>query len=118
MRTKAEVMQGLARVPRRTIVIQHKVITKDQYGDVTEVWEVWRTLRAERSNLWGRDYYAALAVGEEQAIEFTVRHVSFLDELKTDTHRLLYAGEVYDIRQVDYLDDDGMWIKLRAVKQA
>jgi len=117
MRTKAEVMQGLARVPRRTIVIQHKVITKDQYGDVTEVWEAWRTLRAERSNLWGRDYYAALAVGEEQAIEFTVRYVSFLDELKTDTHRILYEGETYDIKHIDHLRDDGAWIKLKAMRR-
>jgi len=27
----------------------------------------------------------------------------FLDELKTDTHRLVYAGDIYDIKQIDHL---------------
>ena len=76
-----------------------------------------------RSRLWGRDYYAALAVGQEQTIEFGIRYVAFLDELKTDTHRLVYkveggAGDIYDIKQIDHLKDDGMWIKLRAVRQS
>jgi len=44
--------------------------------------------------------------------------VAFLDELKTDTHRLVYAGDIYDIKQIDHLKDDGMWIKLRAVRQS
>ncbi len=118
MKPKAEVMKDLARVCRRKVVIQRKETATDEYGDTATTWADWRAMWAERSSLWGRDYYAALAVGEEQTVEFTLRYAAFLDELKTDTHRLFYAGEVYDIRQVDYLDDDGMWIKLRAVKHA
>ena len=51
-------------------------------------------------------------------MEFVVRYVAFLDELKTDTHRLLYDGEIYDIKHIDYLKDDGMWLKIRAVRRA
>ncbi len=117
MKDKAEVMKDLGRVRRRKITIQHKVMIKDKYGDVTESWEVWRSVYAERSNLWGRDYYAALAIGQEQAIEFTVRYVAFLDELKSDIHRILYEGDIYDIKHIDHLGSDGMWIKLKAMRR-
>ena len=118
MKSKAEVMKDLAKVRRRKITIQRKEMVKDEGGDISEKWVDWQTVWAERSSLWGRDYYAALAVGQEQTIEFGIRYVAFLDELKTDTHRLVYAGDVYNIRQIDYLQDDGMWIKLRAVRQS
>ena len=118
MKSKAEVMKDLGRVRRRKIVIQRKETVKDAGGDITTSWVDWQTVWAERSSLWGRDYYAALAVGQEQTIEFGIRYVAFLDELKTDTHRLVYAGDIYDIKQIDHLKDDGMWIKLRAVRQS
>lgn len=118
MKSKAEVMRDLGRVRRRKIIIQRKETTKDAGGDITTSWVDWKTVWAERSSLWGRDYYAALAVGQEQTIEFGIRYVAFLDELKTDTHRLVYAGDIYDIKQIDHLKDDGMWIKIRAVRQS
>jgi SPP1 family predicted phage head-tail adaptor len=117
MRTKAEVMKDLGRVRRRKITIQKKVTEKNEYGDVTTTWQDWKAVWAERESLWGRDYFAALAVGEQETVEFVVRHVGFLDELKTDTHRLVFEGGIYDLKQVDYLKDDDLWLKLRAVRQ-
>jgi SPP1 family predicted phage head-tail adaptor len=118
MKPKAEVLKDLGRVRRRKIVIQRKETVKDQWGDITETWVDWRTVWAERGSLWGRDYFAAVAVGEEQTVEFTIRYVAFLEELKTDTHRLVFEGGIYDLKQVDYLKDDGTWLKLRAVRHA
>lgn len=117
MKSKAEVMKDLGRVRRRRLTIQRKETTKDRAGNLTESWVDWKTVWAERSSLWGRDYYAALAVGEEQTVEFVVRYVAFLEELKTDTHRLLYDGELYNIRHTDYLKDDGTWLKMKAVRR-
>ncbi len=119
MRDKKAAMKDLGRVCRRKIVIQQYSEKKNEWGDpIGAGWDDWKTVWAERSSLWGRDYYAALAVGEEQTVEFVVRYVAFLDELKTDTHRLLYDGEIYDIKHIDYLKDDGMWLKIRAVRRA
>jgi len=117
MKTKAEVMRDLGRVRRRKIVIQRKVTEKNKWGDLVTEWRDWQTVWAERGSLFGRDYYAALAVGEQQTVEFGVRHVGFLDDLTTDTHRLVFEGNVYDLKQVDYLKDDGMWLILRASRQ-
>lgn len=115
MKTKAEAMKDLAKVRRRTIVIQRKEMSENALGDPIEMWSDWRIVRAERSSLWGADYYAAAALGQEQTVEFTLRHVAFLDALNTIDYRLLYEGQTYDIKQIDLLQDDGMWIKLRAL---
>lgn len=117
MKSKAEVMKDLGKVLRRKIVIQRKETAPDQYGDITTKWNDWQTVRAERISLWGRDYYAAVTVGEEQTVEFIVRYVLFLENLNTDIHRLFYDDDIYDIKQVDYLKDDGMWLKIRALKR-
>lgn len=115
MKPKAEVMRDLARVRRRKITIQKRETVKDQYGDETVRWVDWRTVWVERCSLWGSDYYAAAAIGEQNTIEFVVRYVPFLEELNTVNFRILYDGEIYDIKYKDYLDDAGMWMKLRAL---
>ena len=118
MKDKKAAMKDLGRVCRRKIVIQRYSEQKDKWGDPSEAsWKDWKTLWAERSNLWGQDYYAAVAVGQEQTVEFTAKYVPFIDEIKTDTHRLNYDGDIYDIKQVDYLDDEGMWVKIKALRR-
>lgn len=117
IKSKAEVMKDLAKVRRRKIMIQKKEVETDQYGDTTTAWVDWCSLWAEIRALWGRDFYAAVAVGEEQTVEFVVKYADFLNELKTDTHRLVFNGEVYDIKQVDSLKDDGMWVKIKALRR-
>lgn len=115
MRPKAEVMKDLARTRRRKIVIQQRETSKNEYGDVAVRWVDWHTVWAERNNLWGADYYAAAAIGEESTVEFTIRHVALLDQLNAADHRLVHDGVVYNVKQIDYLKDDGMWIKIRAL---
>jgi len=117
MKSKAEVMRDLARVRRRKLIVQKKETITNQYGDTVTDWNDWRKLRVEKSDLWGSEYYAALADGEEKTVEFVVRHVAFLDELKTDTHRIIYEGDTYDIKHIDHLKDDGMWIKLKVMRR-
>ena len=51
MKSKAEVMRGLARVRRRKIVIQRKETVKDAGGDITTSWVDWKTVWAEKQSL-------------------------------------------------------------------
>ena len=118
LKKKAEVMKDVGRVLRRKIIIQKYTEQFDEWGDpISRDWVDWKAMWAERTSLWGRDYYAAAVVGEEQTVEFTVRFVPFLDEIKTDTHRLLFNDDIYDIKQVDFLKDDGMWVKIKALRR-
>lgn len=115
MRAKAEVMKDLAKVRRRTITIQSKIDTEDEIGNPIEVWSNWKTVKAEQTSLWGQEYYAAAAVGQEETVVFTLKHVAFLDALDSVQHRLIYDGKAYDIKHIDPLKDDGMWLKVKAI---
>ena len=116
MKSKAEKMKDLATVRRRKIVLQKKGLVENEIGDLIEDWADWKTLRAERSDLYGRDFYVAAAVGQEQTVIFTVKYVDFLDEVNTVGYRLKYEGKVYDIKQVDHLQDDGMFVKIKVLE--
>ena len=116
MKTKAEVMKDLGRVLRHSISLEKLTTGYDASGDPTTAWETVCTLRAERKSLYGRDYFAAVAVGEQETVEFIVRQSPALVGVTTDNHRLVHGSDIYDIRQIDYLDDDGLWVKIRALR--
>lgn len=116
MKSKAEVMRDLGRVRRRKIAIQKQTDIEDEWGNVTKDWADWQTIWVERSSLWGKAYYAARAVNEQNTVEFTARHVAFLDEVDTVNFRVVFDGEVYDIKHIDRLKDDGQWIKFRCLE--
>lgn len=117
-------MKDLASKPRRRIVIQKKTskdengnpIT-DKWGNPTEQWSDWRTIWAERLELFGEEYYAAKSLGEEQTIKFKIRYVVFLEDLNTVDFRIIYKNkEIFDIKDTDPLNDGGMWFIIKAEK--
>ena len=116
MKPKADAMKDLARVRRRTITIQSKVDGFDAQQNPVEFWSNWKTLKAEKTELFGQEYYAAAAVGQEQTVVFTVRHVPFLDEMNTVEYRLLYDGKAYDIKHIDHPIGQA-WVKIRAIEK-
>lgn len=114
---KSNKMRDLAKVRRRKITIRKKTVGFDEWENQVESWVEWKILWAERTALWGQEYVAAQAINQEQTIEFTVRHVGFLDELNTVDFDVLYNGKEYDIKHIDPFKDDGMWIKLRCLER-
>ena len=115
MKTKAEVMKDLAKVRRRKIIVQKKSETVDEYDNPIEVWQDWKTLKAEKSNLWGREYYEAATVNEENTVVFTVRYVPFIDEMNTIEYRIIYNNKSYNIKNIDHVNDD-IWVKIKALE--
>lgn len=114
---KRKKMRDLGKVRRRKITIQKKEIGFDEWENPVEHWVDWRSLWAERSNLWGEAYYAARAVGEAETIEFTVRDALFLEDVNTIDYQIVCGGKEYDIKHIDRLDDDGMWIKFKCLER-
>lgn len=117
MKSKPEVMRDLAKVRRRKIIVQKRTITQDDIGNQIEVWEDWKTLKAEKTGLWGQEYYAAKAVNEQDTIIFTVRHVAFVDEMDTVDYRVMFESKAYDIKNIDHVNDD-IWVKIKVLRSA
>lgn len=115
MRLKTDAMKDLAKVPRRRITLQKRALVFDADRNQVELWAPWKTLKAEKTQLYGSEYYAAAAQGEEQTVVFTVRKLDCLTEVNTTDFRLTYDGRAYDIKQVDGLDDGGLWCKIKAI---
>lgn len=117
MKSKAEAMKDLAKVCRRLITIQKKTVTTDDIGNQKERWTYWKTLKAERTQLFGQEYYAAAAIGQEQTVVFTVRYLPSLSEMNTTDYRLTCDGATYDIKHIDHLQDGGLWSKIKAMQR-
>lgn len=116
MKSKAEAMKDLARVRRRTIVIQKKIDGYDGIGNPVEIWSSWQSLKAEKTELYGKEYYAAATVGQEETSVFTVRYVAFLNALNTVEYRIIYDGKAYDIKHIDHLPGE-TWLKIKAMER-
>ena len=109
-------IRELRRVRRRKIVIQKLTEVEDEWGNQTTSWVDWQPVWAGRSELWGQEYFAARAVGEQNTVGFVIRYAPFVEQLNTTEHRVLYQGKSYDIKHIDHLKDDGMWVKLRCLE--
>ncbi len=114
IKSKKEVMKDVGKVLRRKIIIQKMEVVQDDIGNQKMEWVDWRPVWAERNNLWGQEYYAAKAVNEESTIVFMVRYAPFIDEMNTVDYRIKHNGKFYDIKQIDYLQYDGLWVKIKA----
>lgn len=117
LKTKTEIMKDVGKVLRRKIVIQKMEIIEDEIGNQRKEWSDWKTVWAERNNLWGQEYYAAKAVNEENTVVFTARYAPFIDEINNTSYRIKFNNKTYDIKQIDYLNDDGLWVKIKALER-
>ena len=101
---------------RCRIVIQHKVDSFDAQQNPVENWSNWQEMWAEKTALFGQEYYAAKAVGEEQTVIFKIRRQWSADQMNTVEYRLLYDGKAYDIKHIDHLPGH-KWVKIRAIER-
>src|SRR5690606_41162476 len=76
-----EKMRELGKVLRHKITIQKKTTYIDEWGNQVRTWVDWKTVWAERRNLWGQAYYAAKAHEEENKVIFEVRYTPAYEEL-------------------------------------
>lgn len=119
MKSKKEKMQDLQVKRRHKLSIQKKAITQDEWGNDIEDWTDWKTVTAKRLELFGSDYYAAMQQGEEKTIKWKIKYVAaFSEEVNTNNYRIINVrtDEIFDIKDTDYLNDDGQWFVLKCKK--
>jgi len=125
MKTKADKMKDLQTNRKHKLIIQKKISEdesgnplEDEWGNQTEEWVDWKTVTAEKLELYGQEYYTAKSLGEEQTVKWKIKHVTFVEEIDTVNHRVIDVRkkDIYDIKDTDYLKDDGMWFIIKAEK--
>jgi len=118
MKTKKQKMKDLQSVRKHKLMIQKLTTTQDEFGNEIEEWNDWKSVTAERLELFGSDYYSAKQLGEEQTIKWKIKYVSFVEKINTAKCRVINirTDEIYDIKDTDYLQDDGQWLIIKAEK--
>ncbi|KXS45596.1 MAG: putative phage head-tail adaptor [Candidatus Frackibacter sp. T328-2] len=118
MKTKKQKMKDLQSVRKHKLMIQKLTTTQDEFGNEIEEWNDWKSVTAERLELFGSDYYSAKQLGEEQTIKWKIKYVSFVEKINTAKYRVINirTDEIYDIKDTDYLQDDGQWLIIKAEK--
>ena len=118
MKNKKDKMKDLQTVRKHKLIIQVKTVAEDEWGNEKEQWVDWKTVTAEKLELFGQEYYAAKSLGEEQAVKLKIKYVAFVEEINTVKHRVIdiRKKDIYDIKDTDHLKDDGMWFIIKAEK--
>ncbi len=81
---------------RHRVEIQKLTSVYDEWGDPTEEWATIATAWAAVEPVSGREYWAAATVRAEATVKVTLRYIPGI----TPQHRLLFRGEIYDIKSV------------------
>lgn len=119
MKSKKDKMKDLQVKRRHKLSIQKKTLIQDDWGNEVEEWTDWWPVAAQRMELYGSDYYAAKQFGEEKTIKWKLKYVaSRAEEINTNKFRVINirTNEVFDIKDTDYLNDDGQWFILKCEK--
>lgn len=119
MRTRKQKEKDLRVTRKHKLSIQKKTLSQDEFGNETEDWTDWWLVTAQRMELYGSDYYAAKQFGEEKTIKWKLKYVaSRAEEINTNDYRVINirTDEIFDIKDTDYLNDDGQWFILKCEK--
>lgn len=105
----------------RKITIQKYTISSDSIGNQKATWADYKTVYADINGLYGQDYWAAAAQGQENTINFTIRWSKSLEQLAKDKdftlYRIVFDGNIYSIKDYDNVDFANVIIKIKAVSK-
>ena len=97
---------------RNRITFQKLVITTNDNGFETEVYEDIKTVWARVSNLLGKEYFSAAAVQKEKTVKFLIRATTRIDE----TMRILFKDKCYNITSISNIRFENKYMEIKAME--
>lgn len=82
----------------REIVLQQRTNAQDSFGQPVASWADVATVWAAKEDERGREYFAAQQLQAVAPTRFRIRYRG--DLVTTTNHRVVYGGQVWDIRAV------------------
>jgi SPP1 family predicted phage head-tail adaptor len=80
----------------RTITVERRTVSIDDYGAEAETWATVATLRAQRVENGSREFVRAYGQATEGTAVFRTRHIAGI----TTTDRILFEGEALELVEV------------------
>lgn len=97
------------------ITIQHYEVTVDQYGNHLEEWTDYFTCWAYASTM-AKDEQPDVTTADQRGITFEVRFCSELKDITSNSYRVIFHDEIYNIESVDMMNWMRRTIKLKCRK--
>ena len=91
-----------------------QVITLQTMDD-DENWSDFFTCFAQANGLGGKEYSAESAEHAQTSVDFTIRYIDLLADLKPQTTRIIFLGNPYDVVFIDNFMFQNKSLKIRAV---
>lgn len=105
---------------RHRVELQEYSISSDAIGNQIQSWKTAQTAWAAVNSLYGQEYWAAAAQGQQNTLVFVLRYSPLLGRLMQDADltrwRLLFEGRPYSIKSCDDVDFQHILIKIKAVR--
>jgi SPP1 family predicted phage head-tail adaptor len=90
----------------------------DDIGNQRTEETVFLHTRANVNPVGGREFHAASAVFSNEELEFEIRYCRALEEVRPQSHGILFCGKRYDIKAMDNYQMANDAVKIRAVRHA
>lgn len=91
---------------QKPITIERIVTKTDEIGNQIETFEPIISCFAEVNCQSGKEYISAGAERTERIFTFKVRYCKAVSKITALNCRIVYDGEIYDVKHVDYFESN------------
>jgi len=95
----------------KRIIFQNSTIVENDYGFEIQEWSDYITVWASVTNLSGREYFAAMQIQAENTVKFTIR----CNKNITESMRIIFEGNNYDITFIDNIKYGNEFMEIKAM---
>ena len=98
------------------ILIQKAKVSSDGIGNRRNTWEDYFSCYATISGEGGSEKSVSGLTVEDCDISFTVRWCNAVSQISSGGYRIIFRGEIYNIRLVDHMNFKRKAVKLKCQK--
>lgn len=106
---------------RHRVELQRFVLSTDTVGNQLSTWETAEVVWAAVNSLYGQEYWAAAAQGQQNTLVFVLRWSPMLGDVIADCDfsrwRLSWEGRLYTIQSAEDVQFAHNVVRIRAVKK-
>lgn len=97
---------------RHLIIIQNLTISKDNDGFEVESWQDLFSARAKINNTTGKEFQAGMSENSSVTTKFTIRSSRAYNV--TTKNRIVYNDNLYDIKYVNNIFENNIYLEIVA----
>lgn len=106
---------------KHKIIIQKHTSSTDSIGNSILEWIDFKTVYAKINNLYGNEYWQAVAHNQQNTVDFVIRWTKDLDILMNNKqlteYRILFKDIFYYIESFDNIQYKNKIVKIKAVNK-